>query len=231
MRTVILCGGRGTRAYPHTVEVPKPLLEVDGEPVLLHVLRIYARNGMTDFVLSAGYKAEQIEAFAANLPSEWTVEVVDTGIDTGTGGRIVGCRDLLHGTFLANYADGLGDVDVPALVAFHRSHGGCATLTSVPLPSPYGTIESDGHGRVVEFLEKPALADHWINGGYFVFDDRVFDLWQGEDLEREVLPALVDAGELYTYRHDGFWRSMDTYKDALSLTGLARTSERPPWLR
>lgn len=231
MRTVILCGGRGTRAYPQTVELPKPLLEVDGEPVLLHVLRIYARNGLTDFVLSAGYKAEQIGAFAADLPAEWSVEVVDTGEDTDTGGRILKCRDRLSGTFLANYADGLGDVDLSALVAFHRSHGGCATLTSVPLPSPYGTIETDDDGRIVEFLEKPALRDHWINGGYFVFDARVFDLWDGEDLEREVLPGLVAAGELYTYRHDGFWRSMDTYKDALSLTELARASERPPWLR
>lgn len=231
MRTVILCGGRGTRAYPHTVEVPKPLLEVAGEPVLLHLLRIYALQGLTDFVLSAGYRADRIEEFAASLPDEWDVEVVDTGEDTGTGGRILKCRDLLGGTFLVNYADGLADVDLAELVEFHGSHGGCATLTSVPLPSPYGTIGAAEDGRVLDFTEKPQLHDHRINGGYFVLDERAFDRWEGEDLEREVLPALAAAGELYAYRHTGFWMSLDTYKDALTLSELARDAGGPPWLR
>lgn len=230
MRTVILCGGLGTRAYPLTREVPKPLLEVAGEPILLHVLRIYAGQGFTDFVLSAGYLAEEIEAFADDLPEDWDVEVVDTGVDTNTGGRILKCRDRLSGTFFANYSDGLGDVDLGALLSFHRSHEGSATLTSVPLPSPYGTIDTDRDGRVTGFREKPSLRDHEINGGYFVFDEDVFGSWQGEDLEREVLPALASEGQLYTFQHPGFWRSMDTYKDALELTELARSGETPPWL-
>jgi glucose-1-phosphate cytidylyltransferase len=229
MRTLILCGGRGTRAYPETRLVPKPLLEVAGEPVLLHVMRLYADQGLTDFVLSAGYLAEQIEAFAASLPDNWRVEVVDTGEDTGTAGRILKCSDRLDGTFHVNYADGLANVDLHALAGFHAAHAGCATVTSVPLPSPYGTLEHDAAGRVTGFREKPVLADHRINGGFFVFDESVFARWVGDDLERELLPALAAAGELFTHRHEGFWRSMDTYKDAVALTELARRPGGPPW--
>jgi glucose-1-phosphate cytidylyltransferase len=228
LRTVVLCGGRGTRAYPHTVEVPKPLLEVAGQPVLRHVLDIYAAQGFDDFVLAAGYKADAIEAFATGLPSGWRVDVVDTGLDTGTGGRLRRCRDHVGETFLATYADGLGDVDLAALLAFHRAHPGAATVTTVALPSPYGTFHLDGDGKVTAFREKPKLPDHPINAGFFVFDGRVFDRWAGDDLERDVLPALGGDGELYAYRHEGFWRSMDTYKDAVELSALCGEGV-PPW--
>jgi len=228
--TVILCGGRGTRAYPHTTEVPKPLLEVAGRPVLAHVMEIYAGQGFRPFVLSAGFKADMIREFAATTPSSWEVEVVDTGEQTNTGGRVTGVRDRVGETFFATYADGLGDVDLGALLAFHRDHGAAATLTTVPLPSQYGTIDLAEDGHVRRFREKPVLSDHWINGGFFVFDVRAFDLWQGEDLEREVLPGLGAAGELFAYRHRGFWKSMDTYKDALELSALA-TEGRVPWTR
>jgi glucose-1-phosphate cytidylyltransferase len=133
-------------------------------------------------------------------------------------------------TFFATYADGLGDVDLTALLSFHHAHPGAATLTTVPLPSQYGTIEQGEDGKVLRFREKPVLPDHWINGGFFVFDRRAFENWQGNDLEREVLPALGAAGELYAYRHRGFWKSMDTYKDALDLTALAAEG-RKPWAR
>ncbi|MEX0834764.1 MAG: sugar phosphate nucleotidyltransferase [Nitriliruptor sp.] len=229
MRAVILCGGRGTRALPHTEVVPKPLLHVAGEPVLAHVLRIYAAQGVTEFVLAAGYLADRIADFARGLPASWDVEVVDTGIDANTAERLVAVRHLLDGRFLANYADGLGDVDLDALVAFHASRGGAATLTSVPLPSPYGTLELASDGGVRTFREKPRLDDHRINGGYFVFEPRVLDLVNGPDLERDVLPAIAAAGELYAYAHPGFWRSMDTYKDAQELTELARGGA--PWIR
>ena len=233
MRAVILCGGRGTRALPHTEVVPKPLLHVAGEPVLAHLLRLYAAQGVTEFVLSAGYLAHRIVAFARDLPSRWDVEVVDTGEDAGTAERITGVRHLLDGPFLANYADGLADVDLAALVTTHRDHvtaGATATVTTVPLPSPYGTITSDDDGRVTAFREKPSLPEHRINGGYFVFELAALDRFAaGPDLERDVLPALASAGELYAYRHTGFWRSMDTYKDAQALTELAQ--EGAPWLR
>lgn len=231
MQTVVLCGGQGTRAYPHTRSVPKPLLEVAGEPVLAHVMRIYADQGLTDFVLASGYLHEAIVDFAHSLPRSWNVEVVDTGLRTNTGGRVRACRHLLDGRFMATYADGVADIDLHALLARHEAHEGAATLTTVALPSPYGTIDSTDADRVTRFREKPRLSDHHINGGFFVFEQQAFDHWAGEDLENDVLPALADAGELYAYRHEGFWQSMDTYKDALALSALAEAADGPPWAR
>jgi len=236
VKTVILCGGRGTRAYPHTVEVPKPLLEVAGRPVVEHVMEIYASQGHTEFVLTAGFKHERIAAFAGNLPRSWDVEVVDTGQDTNTGARIAYCRRLLGETFFATYADGVGDVDLAELLDFHGSRPGSVTVTTVPLPSPYGTVECDTDGRVQGFVEKPRLPGHWINAGFFVIDQSAFQHWRGDDLERTVLPSLGVAGQLYAYRHRGFWKSMDTYKDALELSALCAVTDenpdgRPPWMR
>ena len=228
--TVILCGGRGTRAYPHTVEVPKPLLEVAGQPVLEHVMELYASQGYGRFVLAAGFKQDLIREFAARLSPTWEVEVVDTGEDSNTGERIRRCRDRVDDVFFATYADGLANVDLEALAGFHAAHPGPATLTTVPLPSQYGTLDCDAEGRVRNFREKPVLPDHWINAGFFVFDRRVFERWEGEDLERDVLPGLGRQGELFAYRHRVFWKSMDTYKDALELTRLCGGG-RPPWTR
>lgn len=230
MRTLILCGGRGTRAYPRTLEVPKPLLEVGGRPVLAHVMDIYARQGHTDFVLAAGFKAELVRDFAATLPARWSVEVRDTGVDTNTGARVAACAAEMGDTFFVTYADGLGDVDLGALLAFHRSHGAVATVTTVPLPSQYGTVECEGDGRVRCFLEKPRLPDHWINAGFLVLDRGAREWFIGDDLERQFLPALGAARQLYAYRHDGFWRSMDTYKDALELSALCGDGPAP-WER
>jgi glucose-1-phosphate cytidylyltransferase len=227
MQTLILCGGKGTRAYPHSLEMPKPLMTVGDEPILLHLMKIYARQGFTDFVLAGGYRADLLTTFAHDLPAQWTVSVIDTGEDTGTAGRIIACADTLGSTFLATYGDGLGSIDLTSLLAFHRSHGGAVTVTAVPLPSPYGTLEWDETGRVECFIEKPRLSDHWINAGFFVIDDRAFTHWDGDDLEREVLPALAAAGELYVYQHTGFWRSMDTYKDALELSALCAEGDGP----
>jgi glucose-1-phosphate cytidylyltransferase len=228
VKTVILCGGKGTRAYPATTVVPKPLLEVGDRPMLQHVLELYAAQGHCDFVLAAGYKAELFEAFAEGLPSHWRVDVVDTGLDTNTGGRVSAVRDRVGDTFFCTYADGLGDVDLQALLDFHRSHGSAATLTTVPLPSQYGTIEFDSDGKVARFREKPRLPEHRINAGFFVFDQRVFDLWWGEDLERQVLPHLAGLGELCAYAHEGFWKSADTYKDTQELAAL--WADGAPWL-
>ena len=227
MRTLILCGGKGTRAYPRTLEVPKPLLEVGGRPVLGHVMEIYARQGFTDFVLAAGFKAGLVADFAATLPSGWRVEVLDTGEETNTGGRLAMCAPVMGERYLLTYADGLGDVDLRGLLEFHDAHGGAATMTTVPLPSQYGTVRFTAEQQVVDFVEKPRLADHWINAGYFVLDARARELFAGQDLERETLPALAGAGELYAYRHTGFWRSMDTYKDAMELSALCSEGEAP----
>jgi glucose-1-phosphate cytidylyltransferase len=229
VKTIILCGGKGTRAYPRTLELPKPLLPVGDRPVLQHLMEIYARRGFREFVLAAGYKIGAIEEFAATLDDAWSVEVVDTGEDADTGARVVACRDRVGDQFFLTYGDGLGDVDLEGLLAFHNAHPGSVTLTTVPLPSQYGTLGLDGDGRVVDFHEKPILQDHLINAGFFVVNQRAFDHWAGPSLEQDVLPALGRAGELYALRHNGFWKSMDTYKDALDLSTYCADGPGP-WL-
>ena len=232
VRTVILCGGKGTRAYPQTVSVPKPLLEVDGKPVVQHVMEIYAAHGFEDFILATGYKHESVVDFVKSLNTSWSIDVIDTGEETNTGGRVRKLADEVGDTFFVTYSDGLGDVDLAGTLAHHNAHPGFATMTTVPLPSQYGTVEFDESGKVERFREKPKLPDHYINGGFFVFDRRCFDVWPdpGEDLERDVLPAFGAQGELYVYKHTGFWKSMDTYKDALELTSLCADG-KPPWLQ
>lgn len=230
MQVVILCGGKGTRAYPYTDHLPKPMLPVDGTPILVHVMRIFADQGHRDFVLSVGYRKEVIQDYFEAKELDWNVRIVDTGLETQTGGRIAGCRRWLADTFFATYADGLSDVPLDGLLAFHRSHPGLATVTSVPLPSQYGTIEAGADGRIVGFREKPTLREHWINAGFFVFDSAVFERWQGDDLEREVFPGLAADGLLYAYRHQGFFRSLDSYKDHQEIETLAGAG-RPPWKR
>lgn len=227
---VILCGGRGTRAHPLTEEVPKPLLCVGGRPVVEHVMAGFARRGYHRFVLALGHLGDRIAGHFERPPSPWTVDCVDTGVDTPTADRL---RAVVRGrgpTVVATYADGLANVDVDALVAFHRGHGRSATVTTVPLPSPYGTLAIDGAGRVTGFREKPRLHDHWINAGFFVFESELFDSVPGGDLEREVLPRLAANGELNAYRHTGFWQSLDTYKDMQALDALATRECEPPWL-
>lgn len=228
MQTVILCGGRGTRAYPLTAEVPKPLIGVGsaGVPVLRHLLEVYAAQGRTDFVLAGGWHWQALQEYARTLPADWSVEVLDTGEDTGTGERLRRC--VPDGTFLATYGDGLGDVDLDALLATHRAHGRLATVTAVPLRSQYGTLDLDGD-RVTGFREKPVLDGHWVNAGFFALEPGALRDHPGDDLERDVLPALAAAGELSVHRHVGFWRSLDTHKDALELGALA--DDGAPWLR
>ena len=226
---VILCGGKGTRAYPDTLELPKPLLPVAGVPVVEHVMRIYANQGHRRFVLAAGYLGDLIEERYATPPPGLEVEVVHTGNDTETGERIRRAAEHVRGDrFFATYADGVGDVGVNALLQTHLAADALATVTTVPLPSQYGVLESDGDGRITRFREKPRLDDHWINGGFFVFEKEAFRFWEGQVLESEVLPAISAAGGLYVYRHRGFWKSMDTYKDRQELDSLAAAGA-PPW--
>ena len=189
---------------------------------------VYASHRYTDFVLAGGYRIDLIREFAGALPSEWEVEVVDTGEDAGTGDRIMRCRDLLGPTFFATYGDGLGNVDLSALLSFHRAHGRAATLTTVPLPSQYGTIDVTEDGAVRRFREKPQLADHLINAGFMVFEQAALDLCAASDLERALLPCLAEADQLRARRHGGFWQSLDTYKDAVELSALCEGGS-PPW--
>ncbi|MDO9499294.1 sugar phosphate nucleotidyltransferase [Falsiroseomonas sp.] len=230
MKVVILAGGSGTRAYPYTDYLPKPMMPVGGKPILLRVMDLYARQGFTEFVLSVGYRKEVILDYFEGRDFGWTIDIVDTGAGTDTGGRIWGCRHLLGETFMATYADGLSDVVLDSLLAAHRRSGKLATITSVPLRSQYGTIEADEAGTISDFREKPVLRDHWINAGFFVMQKRIFDKWQGENLEREVFPNLLHGKHLAVYRHDGFFKSLDTYKDQQELEVMFADGNLP-WIR
>ena len=227
IKVVILAGGRGTRAYPHTDYLPKPMLPVNGKPIIMHVMQIFADQGYKKFVLSIGYRGEVIEDYFNNKSMEGEVEIEDTGEETDTGGRIEKCKHLLGETFMATYADGLALVALDDLVRFHRAHEGMATITSVPLTSQYGTIESTENGRILSFNEKPMLREHWINAGFMVFDHSVFDHWEGENLERDVLPSLCSKGLAYTCHSDAFFKSMDTYKDQQDIEELCVLGKFP----
>ena len=228
--TLILCGGRGTRAYPDTRDLPKPLLTVGGRPIVEQVMAVYRRHGCKRFVLATGYLSEMFEErySAGQGPEE--IAVVDTGPETDTGRRVSLAAGHCRGPrFFATYGDGVGNVDLESLLRAHLDSGAWVTVTTVPLPSQYGTLVTDDTGRVVDFREKPRLEDHWINAGFFVVERRALDVWAGDNLERDVLPDLARRGVLYAYRHRGFWRSMDTYKDRQELDVLASGTVLP-WL-
>ena len=219
----ILCGGRGTRLQEQNVSIPKPLVEIGGKPIVWHVIQIYAAQGFRRFVLCTGYRGELIERFAAAEP--WPdgvlVECLDTGLDTPTGGRaLAAARHLGEGSFCLTYADGVADVDLHALLAAHRGHGGLATVTVVRPELQFGIARIGDDGRVVGFEEKPR-AEHWVNGGFFVFEASV-SAYLADDsvLEREPLERLAAGGHLHAFRHEGFWDCMDTYKDAVLLNDL-----------
>ncbi len=227
---VILCGGRGTRLQEHTRYIPKALVEIGGHPILWHVIRIYAAQGLRRFVLCTGYLGEMIEEFVASesWPEPVEIECVDTGLDTPTGGRIKLVEERIEGPFHATYADGVANIDLEALGDFHRGHGDLATVTVVNPRSQFGIAEVDGGGRVSGFEEKPVL-DHWVNGGFFCFESGVFEyLEESSVLEREPLERLAADRQLHAYRHAGFWDCMDTYKDAVMLNDLWKSGD-PPW--
>src|SRR4051794_29157616 len=227
---VILCGGRGTRLQERTVELPKPLVEIGGRPILWHVMRLYLRQGARRFVLCAGYKGELIDAFAreAGWPDDVAVECVDTGLDTPTGGRIHRVRDrLAGGTFMATYADGVADIDLAALLRHHADREATGTVTVVRPELQFGVAQLGDGDLVTGFHEKPR-AEHWINGGFFCFEPHVFDyLGDSSVLEREPLEGLAEDRALHAFRHTGFWACMDTYKDAVRLDDLWAAGEAP----
>jgi glucose-1-phosphate cytidylyltransferase len=228
---VILCGGRGTRLRERTEAVPKALVEIGGKPILWHVIGIYAAQGFERFLLATGYLGEMVsESVAAeDWPSGIEVECVDTGLDTPTGGRIARLGDWLDSeAFCATYADGVADIDLDALLAFHGDGDALATVTVVRPLLQWGVAEIGPQERVEGFVEKPR-SEHWINGGFFCFEPGVL-AYLAEDsvLEREPLERLAVDGQLRAYRHEGFWDCMDTYKDAVELNDLWADGD-PPW--
>ena len=210
--------------------MPKALVEIGGRPILWHVIGIYASQGFDRFLLATGYLGEAVEEFVASEP--WpdgvSVECVDTGVDTPTGGRIACLADRLSpATFCATYADGVADVDLDALLACHRGSGALATMTVVQPDLQWGVAELGAGDRVEGFVEKPR-SEHWINGGFFCFEPEALAyIDDGSVLEREPLARLAAAGWLQAYRHEGFWDCMDTYKDAVTLNDLWAAGEAP----
>jgi len=214
-----------------TQSIPKPLVEIGGRPILWHVMQIYLAHGFRRFVLCTGYRAEMIDSFAASesWPSDAAIRCLPTGDDTPTGGRILQAARVLDGeSFCATYADGVADVDLQAVMAFHRDHGATATMTVVRPELQFGVAKLNGDGVVRGFVEKPR-SEHWINGGFFCFEPAVIDVLANDSvLEREPLERLAARGDLRAYRHEGFWDCMDTYKDAVLLNDLW-AQDRAPW--
>lgn len=254
MKVVILCGGKGTRLREQTEVLPKPLVEIGGRPILWHIMKYYSSQGFNDFVLCLGYLGEKIKQFFLDYdgwrhhdfqltlgapleervrplthPERWTIAFADTGLETNTGGRIKRIARYLEGQpFLATYGDGLTDMNLQKLIAFHRHQRRIATLTAVNPSSSFGLVNLDDDGLVRGFREKPRI-DDWINGGFFVFEPEIFDYLEDDSvLEREPFERLALDGQLAAYRHCGFWQCMDTYKDTLDLDGRWRGGE-PPW--
>jgi glucose-1-phosphate cytidylyltransferase len=240
---VILAGGQGTRLREETNFRPKPMVEIGGRPILWHIMKTYDHFGFRRFILPVGYLGDVIKDyflsyadrhadFTVNTlsgalqrhdspPESWDVTVIDTGLDTLTGGRLRRLDAHLAGRFMLTYGDGVADVEIDRLLAFHEAHGRIATVTAVRPPSRFGAIGLEGD-RVVEFSEKPQAEAGWINGGFFVFERPVFDYLVGDEtvLEREPLERLAADGQLMAYRHQGFWEPMDTERDRTNLIGL-----------
>jgi glucose-1-phosphate cytidylyltransferase len=252
MKALILAGGLGTRLAEETTIRPKPMVEIGGRPILWHILKLYSAHGVNDFVVCAGYKGFQLKEYFANYflymsdvtfdmgtnsmevhrrhAEPWRVTIVDTGETTMTGGRILRARDYIgDSTFCCTYGDGLGDVNIRELIAFHHSEGRAATLTGVQPPGRFGSLRIEGD-RVSSFVEKPQGDGSWINGGFFVLEPSVLDWIEGDSTvwEQEPLENLARAGSLSVYRHSGFWRPMDTLRDKQELEALW-TSGRAPW--
>jgi glucose-1-phosphate cytidylyltransferase len=229
---VILCGGRGTRLHEHASSVPKPLVEVGGRPILWHVVNMYLAHGFRRFLLLTGYRSERISAFAARerWPDGAEVRCLDTGEDTPTGGRLHRAGPALDGDrFCLAYADGVADIDLGALLAYHGEHGGAATMAVVQPELPFGVARLNGDASVLGFTEKPR-SDLWVNAGFFCFErSAALGVVRADSvLEREPLERLAAAGELRAFRHHGFWECMDTYKDAITLNDLWADG-RAPW--
>ena len=252
MKVVLLAGGLGTRLREETDVKPKPMVEVGDRPILWHIMKTYAHFGHSDFVICAGYKGEVIKNWFANyrvLNSDFTVSfkdtvslkfhselaengwnatIADTGAETMTGGRIKRIQEYVgNETFLCTYGDGLADVDIKALLKFHRSHGKIATLTTVKPVSRFGVLDVDANNQVESFKEKPQ-AEGSINGGFFVFEPQIFDyLDDNSILEQEPLRRLAEKGQLMAFHHEGFWQPMDTYRELTILNELWKSGSAP----
>ena len=254
MKVVLLAGGFGTRLAEYTESIPKPMVPIGGRPILWHIMQHYAAYGHKDFYLALGYKAQVIKEFFLNYRAlnadftvdlqsgavtphqldevDWRVTLVDTGLQTMTGGRVKRMQPFIgNETFLLTYGDGVANADLEALFAFHRKHGKMVTVTAVRPTARFGELELSGN-QVVKFQEKPQVHEGWINGGFFVMEPGFFELIDNDQtiLERSPLERAAEMDELVAYQHEGFWQCMDTKRDRDNLETLA-LSDHPPWKR
>jgi glucose-1-phosphate cytidylyltransferase len=253
MKVVILAGGAGTRISEETDLRPKPMVEIGGKPILWHILKIYSYFGFNDFIICLGYKGYQIKEYFANYflhqcdvtfdfgnsdkrivhshkAEPWKVTLIDTGLNTMTGGRIKRVEKYLDNeTFMLTYGDGVSDISLKHLLSFHRAHGKFATVTSVQPSGRFGALNLDDDDKVVAFLEKPKGDGAWINGGFFVLEPEIFDYIEGDATiwERDPLEHLARDKQLMAYKHDGFWKPMDTLRDKIELESLWNSSKAP----
>jgi glucose-1-phosphate cytidylyltransferase len=252
MKTVILAGGLGTRLAEETESRPKPMVEIGGRPILWHILKLYSQHGLREFFIALGYRGEVVKRFFMEYTGllgslsidlargkvarheeaceDWVVHLMDTGLATNTGGRLKRLQSWLQDdTFMLTYGDGLADVDLAGLLAFHRAHGRIATVTAVRPPARFGGLVFDGD-LVRAFTEKPQTGEGWINGGFFVFEPAIFDYLDRDEtsLEMDALERLAAQRQLAAYRHDGFWQCMDTLRDKRLLEALWQEG-RAPW--
>ncbi len=255
MKTVILCGGLGTRISEETGIRPKPMIEINNRPIIWHLMKCFEQYGFTDFTLALGYKSEFIKDYFLNYnlrasdmtiylgsgqidvkhnsTENWCLDLIDTGANTMTGGRVLRLKDHIAptGTFFLTYGDGLCNIDLKALLAFHKSHGKIATVTAVRPTARFGELMLDGN-NVQKFEEKPQSSQGWINGGFFVFEPEIFKFIDDDQsvLEKSPLERISAEGQLQAYKYEGFWQCMDTMRDKILLEKLA-LEEPVPWLR
>ena len=245
MKVIVLAGGRGTRLAEETATIPKPMVEIGGKPIIWHIMKIYSAYGFNDFLIACGYKGEIIKEyfnsyfvrnsdFFVDLRNgkrdiietgevDWRVGLIDTGPETQTGGRILRLRKWVgEETFMVTYGDGLSNLNMTALLAFHRKHGKMATVTAVRPSARFGGLILGDHDTVLEFSEKPQMGEGWINGGFFVFEPGVFDYITDDNtiLERDPLERLAVDNQFMAYRHTGFWQPMDTLREKQILDSL-----------
>ena len=215
MKVILLAGGFGTRISEYTDSIPKPMVQIGGKPILWHIMNSYARYGHKDFIIALGYKGEVIKKYFSKISNDWNVNLVDTGQETMTGGRIKRLQKVIgNETCMLTYGDGLANINLESLLTFHKKHGKLVTVTAVRPPARFGAIKLDGD-RVASFKEKSYLSEGWINGGFFVIEPKFLDFIEGDKifLEREPLERAANEEQLFAYKHEGFWQCMDTKRD------------------
>ena len=230
MKVILLAGGFGTRLSEYKDTVPKPMVEIGGKPMLFHIMNLYAKYNHTNFFIALGYKGNIIKKYFSKISKSWSINLIDTVEETMTGGRVKRLQKLIgNATWILTYGDGLADINLDSLLNFHKKHGKLVTVSAVRPPARFGAIKLNGD-RVTSFKEKSYLGEGWINGGFFVIEPGFFDFINGDNtyLEREPLEKAAHKGELFAYKHNGFWQCMDTKRDKENLEEIY--SKGAPWL-